>query len=58
MISELIVIFVRMSAMTRSSDLSYTLQVRDGKSEDTTEIIPIVHLHCRFSGGLAPLPET
>jgi hypothetical protein len=30
--------------------LSYTLRVRDGKSEDMTETIPIVHLHCRFGG--------
>jgi hypothetical protein len=30
--------------------LSYTLRVRDGKSEDMTETIPIVHLPCRFGG--------
>jgi hypothetical protein len=30
--------------------LSYTLRVGDGKSEDMTETIPIVHLHCRFGG--------
>jgi hypothetical protein len=33
--------------------LSYTLRVRDGKSEDMTETIPIVHLPCRFGGSRA-----
>jgi hypothetical protein len=33
--------------------LSYTLRVRDGKSEDMAETIPIVHLRCRFGGSRA-----
>jgi hypothetical protein len=30
--------------------LSYAVRVGDGKSEDMTETIPIVHLPCRFGG--------
>jgi hypothetical protein len=44
------VALVNLLAEADRLSLSYTLRVRDGKSEDMTEIIPIVHLPCRFGG--------
>jgi hypothetical protein len=44
---------INLRAEAERLHLSYTLRVRDGKSEDMAETIPIVHLRCRFGGNRA-----
>jgi hypothetical protein len=44
---------INLSAEAERLHLSYKVRVGDGKSEDMTETIPIVHLPCRFGGSRA-----
>jgi hypothetical protein len=44
---------IKLSAESERLHLSYNVRVGDGKWQDVTEVISIVHLRCRFGGSRA-----